>query len=1094
MGLFSIHRYYNHYSQNMGLVNGQWLPDPISTFAASAVAAGDSIPDSIRYGIETGQGNRLLKYYHYATRRYKERNYNWKLHHGAGKPAPTYTSIRESDLVGLDSSLATKKFRIVDEVKTYSLSGTKFFWDMQQQYGLDTFHTTASNGASVVIGSLLPANNTLTNLGAGSANSWQIGYENNIHAVPVYILDSSVNTATLGYTGNINVLSQNTYYPEASLGVTYWLSSTGEVLDPTKLNEQSHTIGAYITGSSTDNALIDALIANGTTSGSVVDVSSNSDWVDPRFNYNGGYTNTGTTNPINTPITGVAIDVIGEEKITYERTEIVNYTEIYKPNPATGSIDLWREVDYTTYSQVATIDYDTEVHEWATEYGESLVGLRNFYNTLVNVINTTTYLSSANGDNEFKLYPYLPVKEQGEWFLDIDDEKFKKLVSANEVIQDDPDNQNIEEIESDTNSAREYNKQEKATRSSSTPEVSSAKRDLKRASKYTRSVDTNPNIRTNKSASRLKRDLVQMGDLLSLDYISLCATFESTAGMTDAFDIWLQPAVMLATDKNDVMIYWENYFRRLYYLLGDGGYALFSQKVDSLKQEAINNGTNSVRVKNLPLFQFDFASDPDGTDPSENIERGGFNGSISFAFIKKIRIQGRGRDIKRKRDLRDIKRGRPIYLDPNYNNTGFVGPQADLYIDVNSIDQLLTPPEELAKDKFYITDSGKEIPLPNMADEFPEELTLTELSEVAFGVYNYTFFCNPINDTEMDVYAVAGLCARTTVHNSYHWGSAWYELGMMYERNERKYIENKSPQEQAVVYSHTTGSSKHKYIDNIQYFFAIPIDYNVCRRMGGVQLTRFADRAVVTMSWAHQRIKTLRGFFKWVMQIIAIIVTVVISYFTSGAGYSAGASFFSYVSSSVSSMTISGIISSIAYNIVMGMVIQYGLRLLARIFGIKGIIAVVIAAIVAVLSMGSGNAFDMSSMPYASQVAKAVMTNGVKAYTNEINNQIKDIQEKMKEEGEKFTQAMNELEEQADELRGEATFDVTKVLASLQERLMYPEEFYAKTLEANPNVWCGEDFLSGFLQNKLTLDVKYFDISKSTDFSLDLDNENLLGV
>lgn len=1059
------HRYKDYYSQGMTLMNDGWLADPIATFSAMAVVQGNPIAQAVIQGIQTGQGVDLLKYYQYSTRRYKERNYSWTFERISDDTLAS-TMMTVTDLVNLIPSLDINSTKIIYENSDYSEDGAKYFWDMQSTYGLDSFNTDY-NGEDVYITGLSEASSVVNGLDNPTL-SYHVGMDRENGTKPYILLNPTedTNKLTAKYNTGYEVLDTVEYTPEPSKGVIYWTSSTGEV--DTGLPDTT-TKDTYTTSDDSDSFLI-FLTQNGTDVGSTVTIRAD-DWTEPRYDYATGYT---SNDVIDTKVAKM-IEVTTEEDIN---VEVVQYTvyEIKEYKEGRGAFTP-TEITYSKRIYYRTITYDEEHILWATETDENFIGIREFYEQTAEALNQEDLYSSNKGDKLFKLYPYLPMKERDTWFLDTDDEDFQTIVEAYETINEaSKDTEDSSSLESDTASSREASLLNRENNTSISSEVRQAQRVLARSGRYLRSVDANSNgIRTAQSESALNRDLYELGDYLRLDYGETLANMYSAEGMDDVYDCWLQPAVQLTTDKNDVMIYWEVFWKRLYSKLVDGGYSKFASDVTALK-DLSTDGT--INTADIPLYRLDFKSDPIENSTELNHKSGGFNGSISFAFIKKLTIKGSVRNIRRKRDIRDIRRGKPLTL-----SIGGV---------ITDIDSLLKPLEELASDTYHTTDSGKDIHIGQAPEFHEQELEEASVNELTFQKWGYTFFCNPISDDEISVIAVAGLCARTTVakHEAYHWGTAWYDLEMQYQRNYKKYVEHKSEEDRVVTHTITTGSKKHKKIQRIQYFCTVPLDYNTCRRLGGTRLTRFADRSLITMTWSHQHQKSLAGWVATVIQVVTLAISIAIAYFTSGTGAKAGTSFNAWATNVVANMTLSSVLTKIAINLVTSMAVKYGLKLIAKVFGLNGLLAIIIATMGLILARMNGIGVNLASMPYASQVANAVVSEGINQYNKVIQDKIEEIQENIRIEGEKLTEAMEDLEDAyEDYYSNSATYNTQQVLEALTQRILHPEEYFARTLESNPNIWCSEDFLSNFIEQKLTLDVDYFNLKKSTDFSLNLDND-----
>ena len=523
-------------------------------------------------------------------------------------------------------------------------------------------------------------------------------------------------------------------------------------------------------------------------------------------------------------------------------------------------------------------------------------------------------------------------------------------------------------------------------------------------------------------------------------------------------------------------------------------------------------------------------------------------------------MKGTLRKTKRKHKIQETRRGKVTTL---YNNktewvkeeTGDGGATTlkphrykDFeYSPEQTIQMLLNPPQEFAGDRYYTTAEGAK--QYNIGGDNNRGVHTAQggrnftLSEMTLSSYGYTFFCKQVSKNRVKVIAVAGLTGGMRGSHENYWdqhlnadwfyASAYHELGLLYERNRMKYIDKKASSSIDVSTQFRHGGSRYRTYNKFQTFFLIPLDMRSAMKLGGADLTRFATRAVWQHQWTHTETHSKNlGFIKIIVAVVGLIIAII------AAGPTWGGSLSAYFSALGTMMTTSAFWANLITNLVIAQVISFavnkGIALLARMLGLKGFLALIVAVVIAAAVAYAGG-FDMnqSAMPYASEVAsrqvatevattttKSVASNFTKTIAQELakvtykdiaktiifeggsylngqmqQQQTMDLQKQAEVEQKAFNAAMSVLEEkqEGEKLTG-VQYDVKEVLKALNVRIKAqdPSTFYGMaTMDVND--LCGVDFLSGFLQSKLSLELNSFDPVSSLNFSTKLNQSTTLG-
>lgn len=1121
MAIFGIsaHKTTIYHSQQIGLLNGGWLPDPVQTAAMQGAVTSNNPAISVMDAVSNGQGQGLKQYYPYATRRFKKRNVAWNIlvKHSSSE---FEIGLNKDRLLSIIPELRDKEFRVIHDVDYFSVAGAKTFEDMEKLFGWNDFTKPLADGTNIVITGAESAS-VMLDSDIELVNCWVVGIETSKN-LPVVILDPNIDESkikTPHYT-----LAVTNYTPELSGGLVYWESSKGfQSQSKTKPVEAYYKVDEFKTLQKryniSDDPNADPVIVERISDwkyDAINDVTTNTDPIPD----DGSYDKPEET-PIIEPMENVSITYMKVSKVQHD---LANQDEI---------------IGYRVISWIETgiIEYDSEHYVWATATAESHVGVKEYFTN--KSLLSANQIGSSKSQTWFKFYPYLPVKEYEQMVLDFS--KAPEYLKALKNVSGSSEN----ETESDapkTNrlgTRAEQSKHKKSTVSTKSTRIVSNKK------RYTRRIKVRGNLGLTEHD---ERHLEKMGELLSSDYKEIASTLEINQDIDKIYHASIMPAVSLGSNFDEVNNYWYEFFKRLYSKIGQSTFLNFTDAVDKLDDNCLYTD-----ILKLPRVELNYG-----------IPNGQFGGFISFAYMRHFRMKGSIRKTARKHSLKEVKLGKLAKLhklnygvslktllknpskemvENTYHTSPVSGKQyniggGELFIDIdpymnpNIVVMPPAPPKPNVPSPFSSIKrenaaySNHAIPIKSDND----------IAELMFSNFGYTFFCKDVGNGELDVFAVAGLVGgqTRTGYVTHDHGStalngqtvaarACQDLAMFWTRNKQKYIDKVAKEKIDVKAVFTSGSSRKKLETNIQSFFVIPLDYKTVTRLSGTDIMRLADRAVLTVTWTKIRVRRLRGWVKVVLQIIGIIVTIVGIYY--GDGGSTG-------------MTILAMVKALAIAVAVQLVVKYGISLLIRVFGIRGILAIILAIIVmVVVAMAGGFGSSTSSLPYASQTAAAqVASTATQASISTIQNSIlenlkqmiqemlkktmadianmgtkellenaataitkladgattalaeqqKDIAKQLQESTEEYQRHIQELEE-LQELNQERTapYDIKEVMAALMNKtkLIDPDNYLMAALNAD-NALASEEYISQFINSRLSIEPSTFDSIKSLDFSL----------
>lgn len=1103
-------RYQYYYTQAVSNINEGWVADPIATMGATSVArsGGANIAQDVENGIRTGIGIDLLKYYQYSTRRFKKRNASWTLRQ-VFQSASEKVVISENELKTLDPTLGDKHYRIIQEDKNPVMGGMKFLADMQAKYGLDYFHDTDSRGNSVAINTLSAANGQVDGV---KYDTWIVGTANSPIYKSILLVDPRDDVSKFTSVNPYYVLDTYKYEPKPSVGISYWVCNAG----PAITIKDKRTENFSRSRQEEDYSTYSAYVKN-----KEYIISKESNWQIEDFDGEGAVVYGITDNVDTAPKPEPAKVPI--EKITYKKFKVTSGDLVGV------SVDFWTEEH--------TVIFDEERFLYGTET-ENLNVWKLYKDARAVKEVGVLDLNSDKDKRLLKLFPYIPIKEHFEDVFETG--KAKKLMDAYKTVSEAARKADEAQVKKEEDAPKANREVAKLNRKrEKNEEVKKAQRTIQRSGKYKRKLTVR---KVDGLKPSDKRHLIQMGKYLNVDPRELALAGIAQNGSDKVMFSAVQPASKIASNFDTMEKYNYIFFKKLMKILGDGGYSKFSATL-----RANFAKTKTFKPSDLPRYEFDY-------HVGQLHCRMSFCFIKEFEMKGTLRKTKRKHKIQetRRGKVTTLYNNKLRWEEEEIGDNGATRTVPVRYKDFEyspeqTIQMLLNPPEEFAGDRYYTTAEGAK--QYNIGGDNNRGVHTAQggrnfnLSEMTLSSYGYTFFCKQVSKNRVKVIAVAGLTGGMRGSHENYWdqhlnadwfyASAYHELGLLYERNRLKYVEKKASSSIDVSTQFKHGGSRYKTYNKFQTFFLIPLDMRSAMKLGGADLTRFATRAIWQHQWTHTEThsKSL-GFIKIIVAVVGLIIAII------AAGPTWGGSLSAYFSALGTMLGTSAFWANLITNLVIAQVISFavnkGIALLARMLGLKGFLALIVAVVIAAAVAYAGG-FDMnqSAMPYASEVAsKQVATNVAttatqsmassftKSIAQEIakitykdiaksiifeggsylggqiqQQQLTDLQKQAEVEQQAFNAAMSVLEEkqEGEKLTG-VQYDVKEVLKALNVRIKAqdPSTFYGMAM-MDVNELCGVDFLSGFLQSKLSLDLNSFDPVSSLNFSTKLNQSTTLG-
>lgn len=1103
-------RYQYYYTQAVSNINEGWVADPIATMGAASVArsGGANIAQDVENGIRTGIGIDLLKYYQYSTRRFKKRNASWTLRQ-VFQSASEKVVISENELKTLDPTLGDKHYRIIQEDKNPVMGGMKFLADMQAKYGLDYFHDTDSRGNSVAINTLSAASGQIDGV---KYDTWIVGTANSPIYKSILLVDPRDDDSKFTSVNPYYVLDTYKYEPKPSVGISYWVCNAG----PAITIKDKKTENFSRSRQEEDYSTYSAYVKN-----KEYIISKESNWQIEDFDGEGAVVYGITDNVDTAPKPEPAKVPI--EKITYKKFKVTSGDLVGV------SVDFWTEEH--------TVIFDEERFLYGTET-ENLNVWKLYKDARAVKEVGVLDLNSDKDKRLLKLFPYIPIKEHFEDVFETG--KAKKLMDAYKTVSEAARKADEAQVKKEEDAPKANREVAKLNRKrEKNEEVKKAQRTIQRSGKYKRKLTVR---KVDGLKPSDKRHLIQMGKYLNVDPRELALAGIAQNGSDKVMFSAVQPASKIASNFDTMEKYNYIFFKKLMKILGDGGYSKFSATL-----RANFAKTKTFKPSDLPRYEFDY-------HVGQLHCRMSFCFIKEFEMKGTLRKTKRKHKIQetRRGKVTTLYNNKLRWEEEEIGDNGATRTVPVRYKDFEyspeqTIQMLLNPPEEFAGDRYYTTAEGaKQYNIGgdnNRGVHTAQGSRNFNLSEMTLSSYGYTFFCKQISKDRVKVIAVAGLTGGMRGSHENYWdqhlnadwfyASAYHELGLLYERNRLKYIDKKASGSIDVSTQFQHGGSRYKTYNKFQTFFLIPLDMRSAMKLGGADLTRFATRAIWQHQWTHTEThsKSL-GFIKIIVAVVGLIIAII------AAGPTWGGSLSAYFSALGTMLGTSAFWANLITNLVIAQVISFavskGIALLARMLGLKGFLALIVAVVIAAVVAYAGG-FDMnqSTMPYASEVASRQVATNVattttqsmassftKSIAQEVakitykdiaksiifeggsylggqmqQQQLTDLQKQAEVEQQAFNAAMSVLEEkqEGEKLTG-VQYDVKEVLKALNVRIKAqdPSTFYGMAM-MDVNELCGVDFLSGFLQSKLSLDLNSFDPVSSLNFSTKLNQSTTLG-
>lgn len=614
MGLGST-RYYHYFTQYSDEINGNYMSDPIATYAAAAVAKGDDIGSSVVEALQQGRGVHLRRYYQYARARFGNRFWNWNLKTLTGNTAGTKLDKKMAKIFIPSSKPYTY---IASTTPEYHKLGPYLNQRVKDTYGIDEFNDTY-NGKQ---------------------------YE-----------ATAVNKTDKGATVLRTVTEPREYLylpdlPEPSIGVIYW----------------DYSEPVYKSSTTSSEIYFEEKVPNGYPKkvGNKVLLKEWAEAYNPFGNEEHGsvYIDSKTEEELDKEQ-----DTESKIDINYTRKIYRRYVEVKKINTHNFGSDPEYTYDYIITTETHEITYNKESFAYMTESGLTNSSALKFFmdNRKDPSRISAGEISSKTDPSVFKLYPYLPVKDFGEdaweetWLVPklgpndeivklqrIIDEALKKQSEDKQYQVDHEPNQSNPRLKSrdkksdrkDSSKLYTYNGQQYTLRA--------LQRRLDRYLSQKRKVKFNKlhNPAKELSESATKRHIDNLAEMLGLDYEAIASSMIADKnyqnGTTNTRQRSIMCSVNFSSNIAEVQAYWFYMIKRLYRLYGE-------ERDFAEWNVAVANATS---LYDLPMKHFTWKN-------QSGLDYGG----MSWMYIRKIELNGSLRKIKRYRRLKEIKRGKPITIN-----------------------------------------------------------------------------------------------------------------------------------------------------------------------------------------------------------------------------------------------------------------------------------------------------------------------------------------------------------------------------------------------------------------------------------------------
>lgn len=511
---------YFHYFNQFSLEQSDYLPDPINTYAAAAVAQNTDIGSYVVDSIQHGKGNNLKRYYQYSTIRFGNRNWDWRL--DRAKDVDRSALRITNNLLRVLTPMPTR-FEIIHQDTEFKQFGMSYLHWVQTTYGLDEFHKSY-NGKSYEV--LQPP--------VQQGDKWAIAQAE-----------------------DGTYLTVDTIPVKPSKGITYWTNSER----PKNLQVEKDY--------ATETLVEKDIPANYPRAEDDIGVRT---WVSEAYKW---------TNPYGKKAAKVneKDSTSGSLSGALIYTKYVTLKAINKPADKHEATTY----EYQVMIVVSYLGYDIEKFFYIEEDGSTnnpdLIEVMKEEKPKP----STKPVLASNTSKVFKFYPYIPLREWTKgrhakyYDLPIVPEKFTKAVKTlNELAKEDEYEKREPYVAKNKKRVEKHKRNEsKKTKDDETAKTISRKVQRGLASKRKVKARQLQHMRKPMSNEALKRHINQMAKLLNVDFdyeavnFSASDYFEGDYYKTGRYaSQLLMPGVNFASNNKETHHYLYTFFNRLYNLYG----------------------------------------------------------------------------------------------------------------------------------------------------------------------------------------------------------------------------------------------------------------------------------------------------------------------------------------------------------------------------------------------------------------------------------------------------------------------------------------------------------------------------------------------
>lgn len=617
--------YFNQYSQEQA----EFLPDPISTYAGSAVASNEDIGSYVVNAIQNGKGNKLKRYYQYSTLRFANRNWDWRL--DRAKDVDRSNLKINNNL--LSSVMATpKRFEIVHQDTQFVPYGSSYLKWVQDNYGLDEFHRDYN------------------------------GKKYDVLQPPVKQADGQWAIAQ-SETDDTDFILVPSIPVKPSKGLTYWTNSEA----PKNLEVQKDYVREFLQ--------LKDLPKNYPNDKRDIGKLT---WIEERYYWTNPYSKKADesgNNPNPEPNTNNPTLSGG---LLYSK--FVTLVAIHQRERTVGRyasrVEKYEEYEFQVTMVVSYVGYDREQFIYVEEDGNTNnSAVAKLYN-VEPPKQTIKPVIASNTSRAFKFYPYIPLREwtkgrhAGYRDLPIVPKEFTDAVKElNKLAQEDDIENSEANVDKNKKRVNKHEREEKKKKTSDGKTVKAKQRKIQRGLSSKRKVKARQiwNMKKPMSDSTLKRHINQMAKLLSLDFeyeaVNFTASNYYNGGIYNGghyVSQLLMPAVNFATNNKETHRYLYTFFNRIYHMYGG----------DEQVKNWYATVQNATSLSDISINKLEWVN-------QSTMDYGG----MSWLFINKFKMTGNVRKLRRNHRYFDILRGKPVTIKSITELQALVEPLRELSDD-----------------------------------------------------------------------------------------------------------------------------------------------------------------------------------------------------------------------------------------------------------------------------------------------------------------------------------------------------------------------------------------------------------------------------